>query len=405
MRDRPVSLVKWPTRRWRGKTLPMLMAVLAIVTGCSSPIEVQYRKTTAPPSTSQPGAVLDAQPFADVDPAIAGTRATATRVVYRSTSGVDDSPTEVSGAVFTPVGKPPVGGWPVIAIAHDTVGINPECGPSLSPTLLDSVGMVANYLKVGWAVTVTDYQGLGHPGWAHPYLEPKTAAFNIIDSVKALRAVSPQVATKWAVVGVGQGGAAAWAANEQAATYGKDLNLVGAVALAPLADITAMARQAADRTLTRDQLGAYIWTLMGIADTRPDFPLDEYRRGAVVDHWDQLRACRGGASDERARILNSLAPEDLTPADEGATERLTEIFHSMALPQQRGAGPLLVMYGGKDDFIDAEWTRAAIARSCALGTKIAVAYQPDSGHEDLRTDEFVGWLIARMDGLPPPDNC
>jgi hypothetical protein len=34
------------------------------------------------------------------------------------------------------------------------------------------------------AVAATDYQGLGAPG-VHPYLDAKTAGFNVIDSVRA----------------------------------------------------------------------------------------------------------------------------------------------------------------------------------------------------------------------------
>lgn len=404
MRHRPDALVTLPTWWWRAAILPAVLVVFAMATGCTSHNDIQYRRTSVPTPESQPGSLVSAQPFPDVDPAIANLHATATKVVYRST-GHDGSPTEVSGAIFTPTGKPPIGGWPVVAIAHAGVGMAAECAPSSSRDLAGEVDMIVDYLKVGWAVTVADYQGLGQTGKAHPYLDSRTAAFNIIDSVRALRVVSPQVATTWTVVGRSEGGSAAWATNEQASTYGKELNLVGAVAFAPLPDFTPLARRAADRSLSREQIDVYLRALMGLADTRTDFALDEYRHGAATEHWDQLRACLHPASDDRAAAISAVTAEDLTPADDGAIERLTQIFQDMALPQQRGAAPLLVIYGGRDSVVDSEWTRDAIARSCAFGTKVSVVFQPDRGHDDINVDEFWGWLVSRMDGLPPPDNC
>ncbi|MET0454994.1 MAG: lipase, partial [Mycobacterium sp.] len=196
-----------------------------------------------------------------------------------------------------------------------------------------------------------------------------------------------------------------WSANEQATTYGTDLKLVGAVSLAPMADMTGMAEAAATKTLTPDQLGVYVWMLMGVEGTHPDFPIDEYRRGIAKTKWDALRGCLGNASVERIRVLYELTPDDLIPATPEATERLTKIFQSMALPQQRGAAPMLVIYGGADSFVRTEWTRNAIAQACAMGTQIATVFQPDRGHLDLKVDEFAGWLMARIEGFPAPDTC
>src|SRR6266404_5878509 len=65
------------------------------------------------------------------------------------------------GTVFVPMGKPPEGGWPIVAYAHATTGIEPECAPSLSPTLLQSATIVMMLVKAGFVVTMPDYQGLG----------------------------------------------------------------------------------------------------------------------------------------------------------------------------------------------------------------------------------------------------
>ena len=163
------------------------------------------------------------------------------RAVYTSVSGVDGGRREVSGAFFVPRGAPPENGWPVISLAHGTTGIGNDCGPSRQPDLMGYAPMVQWLLADKYAVALTDYEGLGESG-SHPYLEPRTAAFNTIDAVRAMRAISPLVSARWMAVGYSQGGQAVWAADELNAYYGNDLQLQGSVALAPAANVTGRGR-------------------------------------------------------------------------------------------------------------------------------------------------------------------
>ncbi|MET0452045.1 MAG: alpha/beta hydrolase, partial [Mycobacterium sp.] len=78
---------------------------------------------TADYSGTGPGSLIEAMSMPNIDRKIRALGAKAVRVVYRSTSGIDDTPTEVSAAVFIPTGTAPPGGWPVIAYAHGTSGI------------------------------------------------------------------------------------------------------------------------------------------------------------------------------------------------------------------------------------------------------------------------------------------
>src|SRR5580698_10123016 len=54
--------------------------------------------------------------------------ATDYRVLYRSV-GLHGEPTAVSGTIIVPVGPAPPGGRPIVAWAHPTSGIEPQCGP------------------------------------------------------------------------------------------------------------------------------------------------------------------------------------------------------------------------------------------------------------------------------------
>lgn len=391
------------------KSVRSLAGAVVVLAGCTwAGQETAQQTPTSIPGVdvtgTGPGSVIEAKSMPNIDRSVTRVGATAVRVVYRSTSGIDGSPTEVSGAVFVPAGRPPAGGWPVIAFAHGTSGVQKECAPSLSPDLFGATSLVVKYLKQGFAVAAADYQGLGHPG-GHPYLDAKTAGLNIIDSVRALRAVFHNVSATWGAFGGSQGGAATWAANEQAGTYATELKLVGSVSLVPAADIVGFAQLAADGELSKDQQAAYIWVLMGLQNTRPDFNIDDYRHGAVKANWDVLGACTGPEGEERNKVLSQVTPDDLRPASREATDRLTAILQQMALPQQPASAPMQIFYGGKDAYIDPQWTAAAIGRACAWGDTIDANYQPDKGHADIDGSPYVQWLGERFSNQPAPNNC
>ena len=235
------------------------------------------------------------------------------RVVYRSTSGDTGQPTVVSGSVFTPKGPAPAGGWPVIAFGHGTTGIDEPCAPSLSENLLGFSSIVVGYANLGYAVALPDYEGLGSPG-VHPYTDARTAGLNMIDAVRALRHTFPDVSNRWAAVGGSQGGGAAWAADEQAASYAPELDLVGAVAYVPAADVAGIVDEAVANTMTADQALAFQSIVESLARMHPDVSRDDYRRGAAAKYWDLLSACSGPKVSDRAAAAASVRPGDFTPA-------------------------------------------------------------------------------------------
>ncbi|MEA1146259.1 hypothetical protein U8M64_28080, partial [Klebsiella pneumoniae] len=82
-----------------------------------------------------------------------------------STDGLDGTtPIAVSGALFVPKGTPPVGGWPLMAWAHGTVGSADRCAPSLNERSPRDTRYLNYWLDQGYAIVATDYQGLGTPG-------------------------------------------------------------------------------------------------------------------------------------------------------------------------------------------------------------------------------------------------
>lgn len=355
-------------------------------------------------SGTGPGALLSAVTMPDLAATAEGMHQQSARVVYRSTSGDDGSQTVVSGAVFVPLGPPPADGWPIVAFGHGTLGIDEPCAPSTSGSLMGTSGIVAGLTGQGFAVVMPDYEGLGSPG-VHPYLDARTAGLNMIDAVRALRHTFKNVSKRWAALGHSQGGGAAWAADEQARTYAPELDLVGAVALAPAADASGFVDKVQAGTLTSDQRLAFTLIVESLARRFPDVNRDDYRRGAVAQSWDVLTACEGPLVEQRPAAAARLAPTDIRPATPAAAARLREPLTRWALPQQPLTAPMYVVYGSSDTLIDAQWTTDAIARACALGGTVEWDQQAGRGHGDIDFGEALTWIVERFAGGPVVNEC
>ena len=386
------------------------IAALTLVTGCNTIAGPLVQKpaeiTTVKVGGTDPGSVVHAESFPNIDDSISNLGANAARIEYRSTSGIDEKPTIVSGTVFSPSKAAPNGGWPVMVVAHGTSGIEEGCAPSRSKDLMGLAPGVAAFLKLGFAVAVPDYQGLGAPG-AHPYLDSTTAGYNVIDAVRALRQVFPDASDRWMAYGGSQGGAATWAANEQAGDYGagKGITLLGTVSAVPAANFSGYVDLASDRAMTDDQMAAYIWLLQGIERTHPGFDVTPYVHGVAKQEWSTLAGCEGQAGLARNAALKNVSADDLVPSTPQAAEDLRTILKSMGLPKRRASAPMLVYYGGKDQFFKPAWTRAAIAKSCAMGSTIESVFQPNKGHGDIDTASMPEWIGKRMSGDSAPNNC
>jgi hypothetical protein len=352
-----------------------------------------------------PGALASASTLPTIDRRLRAETSLAARIEFTSTSGVTLATHQVTGSVFVPKGKPPEAGWPIVAYGHATTGIQPDCGPSLSPTLLGSAPAVMALVKAGFVVTMPDYQGLGLEGTYHPFLDSTTAGYNIIDSVRAARKLVPAASDQWVALGISQGGQAVWAANELAANYGGGLRLLGTASLAPPADINAFADAAALGQLTKEQQPVMQMILASLKNEYTDFPLDDYRRGIVKDKWDVLSACRGPAAAERSNVTAQITPDDLRPSSPEAVANLAGFLKKMSLPQAPAAAPMLVAYGGMDALIPAAWTERALLAACGMGDVIDIYSQPDKGHSDIDPSTAVGWITERFKGVPAPNSC
>lgn len=356
-------------------------------------------------SGTGPGTLLDARALPTIDRRLPAMTSLSGRMTYTSTSAITNSETSVTGTVFAPKGDAPPGGWPIIAFGHGTSGIQSDCAPSLSPDLLGLAAPVALLVQAGYVVTLPDYQGLGNDATYHPYLEPNTEGYNMIDAVRAARKLVPDTSDRWVAAGFSQGGQAAWAANELATTYGKELTLLGSVVLAGPLDLSFIADTAASGGLTKEQKPVYQAILAALADEHPDFTLDDYRHGILEQRWDSLLQCDVTHAAERDQTFDQLTPDDLRPSSPEATDALRRRLQQRSVPQQPATAPMLVVYGDSDRILPVESTDGALAAACGMGDVIDIRKQPGKGHTDLDIGVALTWIADRFQDLPVTNSC
>src|SRR5690606_10343414 len=134
-----------------------LALLLAAAAACSSdagrdPLEADpaFYQPPDPLPGARPGDVIRSEELEGV-----GGGGRAWRVLYRSES-VSGEPVAVSAIVAARAGAAPEGGWPVLSIAHGTVGLGDRCAPSIRPGTT-----AAEAASRGFVVVATDYEGLG----------------------------------------------------------------------------------------------------------------------------------------------------------------------------------------------------------------------------------------------------
>jgi pimeloyl-ACP methyl ester carboxylesterase len=189
--------------------------------------------TASTAGTTAPGDVARCRQITlEADTYPAGTRAY--QLIYRSSSSTGQ-PIAVSGSVLVPA----QGATNVISLATGTVGMadkqgtTASCAPSAGIPKGSAFvsGAAADYLAQGYAVAVTDYEGLRTPG-VHTYLNGRSAGQTMIDVVRAAGQLPNESLQRAKVVftGYSQGGQATMWAAHLAGTYGQGVRIAGAVA-------------------------------------------------------------------------------------------------------------------------------------------------------------------------------
>jgi Secretory lipase len=315
----------------------------------------------------------------------------AVRILYhsRTTNGEDVA---VSAVVLIPDGKPPAGGWPVIAWAHEFRGAARQCAPSLMKNL-GAGPILAMYANLGYAVVATDYSGLGADS-GKPVLDMESNALDVIYSVAAARAAVKEIGPKWIAVGSFEGALAAVAVAESEV---HDPNYLGSVAISGVAD--------AQEAYQRFAQGSSNRMLLVLASTvkavYPEFQVSDMLKDTALPAYERVaQTCGGETEPEFTSGMLKPGWED---------NRFVKEFFRRNTPGQKAAhGPLLLISGEADGAIPAEMSGKAVARMCKQGSRILFLKYPDldaSGVMGASVADQISWIKARFAGYVAPGNC
>lgn len=358
-----------------GTILITLFTVVAVVTGL-----VAGAASAAP---TGPGTVLRTTPLASSDLPSGAARGYRLLYVTRDQQG---RTTTSTGAVYVPGGRPPAGGWPVFSWAHGTIGISDKCSPSAaSGATRDRMEPpIPMALSRGYAVTATDYPGLGNGGVAE-YLGGRAAADSVIDMIRAARHVDPSVSRRWVSSGHSQGGhAALWAAHE-ASSYAPELPLQGTVAFAPASQIEHLVPTMGPDIPNLGRLsglsGLILYILSGLDHARPDLHVTGYLtpagRSWMARAGDYCVQAYGAA-------LAHVRPGSLYAKSLDDPRFTAAVTDYLAVPPGGYHAPIRIEQG-TNDVLTTVPTTVLTPQMLAAGTDVTVAPYPGVDHQGVVT--------------------
>jgi acetyl esterase/lipase len=360
-----------------------------------------YDASTLNLATAKPGALLRSETMPG---APAGS--TAYRVLYRST-GLSGEPIAVSGVVIVPAGPAPAEGRRIIAWAHPTTGVEPQCAPSLARVFFDSIQGLNLMLNQGYVVTATDYPGLG-TSEVHPYLVGESEGRAVLDSVRVARAVAgPGTRGAFGVWGHSQGGHAALFSAILAARYAPELRLVGVAAAAPATELGTLLNDDLNTSGGKNVTAMTLWSWsrvykvpIGSVVTPAAVPAIDRLAGECIERWFDILIRRGPTADLDKSFLKTPDFTRLSP-----WRGLIASNSPGLLPK---GTPLFLAQGTADGLVVPAVTFNYRSKLCKAGRSVQLDLLQGVGHAFAGRDAApaaIQWMDDRFAGKPAPSNC
>ena len=371
--------------------------------------------------------------------------AQAWRIAYIS-SDIAGRKTISTGLVVAPVGQAPAGGRPVMSWAHGTTGSAQNCGPSqvINPAApLNEYFLVGGnswtdygipaieeFIKEGYVLVATDYQGLGGGG-RHQY---SVAATNAMDTLNAARAAISMKETgagkKTLVYGWSQGGGATIALAgmpeyiKQTGTVADNIDIIGFVALAPqdisiLAPAGKLDQAAADKYFQSSQkmfldnvfnfthATMYYW---GTQAAFPNLKLSDIftDEGVKVANEVYSNKCMHAASDTFNFNYGSSYASLLkqTPAN---TVAWAQAMQKGGVPVVKPVAPVQIYFGSKDTAVPPMMHKLYQEQMCKLGGNVGRMQLPgEQSHFTTPGSSkpfYLSWVKDRVAGKSLANAC
>jgi len=405
-------------RRRSSRRGPIALAVALItllsLSACDPPTPDQddFYQPPSPLPAGQPGDVIRSRAATfTLDPIdktpVPGV--TSTQVLYRSTNALGQ-PNAVSGTVLVPttpwIG---IGSRPLLSWAVGTRGVGDACAPSY--TLSQGADYEMLFIKAaldrGWAVAVSDYEGLGTPG-QHTYVVGQSEGRAVLDVARAAQRLPGSglsASSPVGLMGYSQGGGAVGWAAELAGSYAPELNIKGTAAGGIPGDLPAVAEFVEGGPVVALALLASI----GLDAAYPELDLETYLndngRALMEKAEDLCLVSVDGIATLGETIFTSRM--DYVHTDPLASPAWQARLDENQLGSTKPKGPVFQYHGGVDEMVPFAQARDLRRSWCDEGATVTWAVLP--GEHVLGMVEGVvpalAWLSLRFAGVPTFGNC
>ena len=384
------------------------------------------------------GTVLASEPVVSTVP---GSKAWRIAYVSSDTAG---RRTVVTGLIAVPDGPAPAQGRPLVAWAHGTTGTARRCGPSQLPqpaqplnqyllpsgTSWNDFGLPAmhSFLKRGYVIVATDYQGLGGPG-DHQYVAMTTNGRDVINSLRAARDFKPAAAGEKAVVyGWSQGGGATIGAAGlgdymKAGDAVAPVNILGFVAMAPPdfgveipAQVTTeaeavkvlqgMNQQLDNNVFNFTHLAMFYW---GLAAAQPGLSLTDVFTPQAASSINAImrNKCVHELSASFSYSYGDTYKSMLKPVPSNAlawvaaTKRMSPSLNTMA--------PVVIYWGNNDTVVPPVMHKLYFEAACKQGSVLSRQELPGNNTHfttpAASEPYYLSWVADRFAGKPVVNGC
>lgn len=327
------------------------------------------------------------------------------KVLLYTSRSTEGKQVVVSGSVSVPKGKAPKGGWPVISWAHGTTGTADSCAPTrirpngvVAPYIAYVHPQLEDWIKAGYAVVATDYQGLGTPG-PHPYLVGEAEGRSVIDMVSAARQLVPAIGKKFLIAGHSQGGHSSLFAASIADDWAPGLKLKGTASYAPASHLKTQAELLPGLTQPSGLSALATLILKGASTVTDDIKINKLltpEAKALYPQTEQTCLPQLAESDS----LGGLAPADLLKPN-ADTSDLFDVLDGMNPAVEIGP-PVFLAQGTADTTVFPFFTDQLNGELDAVGVDVDYKTYPGVNHgaivaaaEDDALDFFEQRLPAK----------
>lgn len=396
--------------------------------------EDEYQAFYTPPDplpTGAPGDLIRSEPSRLVlEPSgqLGAIMAAGTRIMYRST-GARGNPNAVTGTYFEPYNDwPGEGPRPLLVYGPGTQGQGDQCAPSrqfnqgihwrpyLDLAFNYEELFVATMVARGFAIVMTDYEGLGTPG-LHTYVSRVAQGNAMLDAARAAKKLpdtSLEPDGPVALWGYSQGGGAAAAAAELAPSYAPELQVVGTYAGAPPADLKELFPYADGSAL----IGAVGYALNSVITSYPEH--EAAIRATLTTRGEDLlfkvqdQCVAETLAKFMFRHLQPYFNQDINQLVN--QEPFRGIFDEQRIGRLKPIAPVLILINRYDPLVP--WTGAnQLGRDwCAHGADVQfwTNEQPPFLNKAMVNhalpmlvdgERAMQWIADRFNGLPTTPNC